>query len=114
MAKWFGKIGYVDLIETTPGVWQESITEEEYQGELIRNTRRYDSSGQVNDNLSISNTIKIAADPYHIKNFYSIRYAEFLGIKWKVSSIEVQYPKLLLTLGGVYNGEDSPGSISAS
>lgn len=106
MAKWYGKIGYVNLVETRPGVWEEQITEEEYQGDLTRNVRRYESAG-VNDNLNIANNISITADPYASNNFHAMRYAEFMGAKWKITSVEVQYPKLLLTLGGVYNEEDS-------
>lgn len=106
MAKWYGKIGYVNLVETEPGVWEEQITEEEYFGDLTRNVRRYESSG-INDNLNISNNISIFGDPYAINNFHAMRYAEFMGAKWKITSVEVQYPRLLLTLGGVYNEEDS-------
>ena len=107
MAKWYGTIGYMDLVETKPGVWEEQIVEEEYQGDLTRNVRRYDSAGQVNDNLNISNNISIIADPYVTNNFHKIRYAEFMGARWKVTSVEVQYPRLILTLGGVYNEEDA-------
>lgn len=104
MAKWFGKIGYAETVETAPGIWEEKITEHEYFGDLLRNTRRLQSASQVNDNIDISNEISIVADPYANENFHSMRYAEFRGTKWKISSIDVQYPRLNLTLGGVYNG----------
>ena len=104
MAKWFGKIGYAETVETAPGVWKEQITVRDYYGDLTRNTRRLQSADKVNDDLNISNELSIVSDPYAIKNFHSMRYAEFMGAKWKVSDIEVQYPRLLLTLGGVYNG----------
>ena len=104
MAKFYGAIGYAKTVETMPGVWTEQITERDYYGDVIRNSRRLQSSDKVNDDLSISNQISIVADPYAINNFHSMRYAEFMGAKWKVSDIEVQYPRLLLTLGGVYNG----------
>lgn len=104
MAKWYGKIGYAETVETTPGVWTDQTVEREYFGDLIRNTRRLQTADKVNDDITISNELSIVADPYAINNFHSMRYAEFLGTKWKITNIEVQYPRLLLTLGGVDNG----------
>ena len=107
MAKFYGKIGYSTTEETAPGVWEENVTERSYYGDLIRNTRRYQSTDQVNDDLNISNEISILADPYAYENFHSMKYVEFMGAKWKVTSIEVQYPRLILSVGGVYNGEQA-------
>ena len=104
MAKFYGTIGYAKTVETMPGVWTEQITERDYYGDVIRNSRRLQSSDKVNDDISISNQISIVADPYAINNSHSMRYAEFMGAKWKISDVEVQYPRLLLTLGGLYNG----------
>lgn len=104
MAKWFGVIGYAETVETKPGVWKEQITKREYFGDLTRNTRRLQSTDQLNDDISISNEISIVSDPYANENFHSMRYAEFMGTKWKITSVEVQYPRLILTLGGVWNG----------
>ena len=103
MAKWFGVIGYAETVETKPGVWEEQITRREYFGDLTRNTRRLQSTEQLNDDISISNEISIVSDPYANENFHSMRYAEFMGAKWKITSVEVQYPRLILTLGGVWN-----------
>lgn len=105
MAKYFGKIGYSVTQETIPGVWEESVTERSYYGDLIKNTRRYQSADKVNDDLGISNEISILADPYAYENFHAMKYVEFMGAKWKVTNVEVQYPRLILTVGGVYNGE---------
>ncbi len=105
MAKYFGKIGYSVTQETVPGVWEESVTERSYYGDLIKNTRRYQSADKVNDDLGISNEISILADPYAYENFHAMKYVEFMGAKWKVTNVEVQYPRLILTVGGVYNGE---------
>lgn len=103
MARWSGHIGFIVMRETKPGVWKEVATERKYYGDLNRNTRRLQSSGNVNDNVTISNEISIVADPFAYENFHSIRYAEFMGTKWKVSSVDVQYPRLILSLGEVYN-----------
>lgn len=104
MAKHYGKIGYAETVEVKPGVWKEQITERKYYAEVTRNTRRLQSTDKVNDDININNTFSIVADPYAINNFHSMRYVEFMGAKWKVSNVEVQYPRLLLTLGGLYNG----------
>lgn len=103
MPKFCGKIGFVTSSENAPGVWEEQVTERRYYGDLNRNTRRLQAGESVNDNLNINNEISIVADPYAKQNFHSIRYAEFMGSKWKVSNVEVQFPRLVLTLGGLYN-----------
>lgn len=103
MAKFFGKIGYAETQQTSPGVWEEEITEREYFGDLIRNTRRLQSSGNINDNIVVANDISIVADPFANQNFHAMRYVEFMGTKWKISNVEVQYPRLILTLGDQYN-----------
>lgn len=107
MAKFYGNIGYAETIETKPGVWKETITEKAYYGELVRNTRSFQSADKLNDDIRVANEISIVADPYANKNFYSMKYVKFNGAKWKIEKIEVQYPRLILTLGGLYNdGEE--------
>ena len=104
MAKWYGVIGYADTVEVEPGIWDEQVTERPYYGELIRNTRRLQTTDKVNDDLTISNQISIISDPYAINNFHAMKYAVLWGTKWKITSVEVQYPRLILEVGGVYNG----------
>lgn len=104
MAKFCGVIGFVNTVETEPGVWEEDVTTRMYYGDLTRNTRRLQSTDQLNDDINIANEVSILADPYANENFHSMRYVEFMGAKWKVSNVEVQYPRLILTLGGVWNG----------
>lgn len=107
MAKWYGKIGYAETVETEPGLWEESITEVSYYGDIIQNFRKLQASGGVNDDINISNKISIVADPFAITHFHGMRYAELYGTKWKINNVEVQYPRLILDLGGVYNGEQA-------
>ena len=108
MAKFFGTIGFnEETVETSPGVWEQQIVERQYYGDLIRNNRRLQSADQLNDNINISNEISIVADPYANANFHSIRYVEFMGAKWKVSNVDVQFPRLNLTLGGLYNEQST-------
>lgn len=104
MSKWFGKIGYAVTGETEPGVWEDTIIEKDYYGDLISDRRKRQSSGNVNDNINLANVISIIADPFAIENCSHMAYAEIMGAKWKITDVEVQYPKLILTIGGVYNG----------
>ena len=104
MAKYYGNIGYINTVEVEPGIWEEQIVERPYYGDLTRNTSRYQTSGGVNDDINVSNNISIVADPYANENFQHMRYAEFMGAKWKITNVEIQYPRIILTIGGVYNG----------
>jgi hypothetical protein len=103
MAKFFGNIGYATQVETAPGVWEDSIVERQYFGDLNRNMKQNQSSDTLNDNIIVSNEISILADPFANENFHLMRYVEFMGTKWIISSVEVQYPRLRLTIGGVYH-----------
>ena len=107
MSKYYGTIGYAKTIETTPGVWEETIIEKNYKGDVLRNTRRYESADKLNDNININNQISIIADSYAYENFFSMRYITWFGSKWKITNIEVQRPRLLLTIGGVYNDSEN-------
>ena len=104
MSKWFGKIGYGETIETSPGAWTEQITEREYYGDLLKVSKKTQSSENLNDNITISNQISIVADPFANENLRLISYVTFMGTKWKITSADVQYPRIILTMGGVYNG----------
>lgn len=106
--KYYGAIGYVDTVETSPGVWTESkIVKRMYTGDITRNNRRRESGEHLNDDINISNEISIVADAYANQNFHLIRYAEWMGTLWKVTNVDVQPPRLILSLGGVYNGQQA-------
>lgn len=107
MAKFYGKIGYAELIETEPGIWEERITEREYSGDLIQNIRNLQSSNRINDDVDIANEISIVADPFAYQNFHNMRYVWFMGAKWKIRRVSDNRPRLILTVGGVYNGEQA-------
>lgn len=104
MAKFYGAVGYAELVETAPGVTEERIVERNYYGDLVRNTRRLQSSEYLNDDITVANEISILADPFANQNFHKMRYVTYMGARWKVASVEVQFPRLILTTGGVYNG----------
>lgn len=104
MAKYYGYIGYGVATETSPGVWSDEPIEKEVYGDIFKNAAAQKSGEHLNDNLTLDMKISFIADPYAEQNYSDIVYATRFGKKWKVESVEIQYPRLVLTLGGVYNG----------
>ncbi len=104
MAKFHGKIGYATSQETAPGVFTDAIDEREYYGDVIRQSKQWIASSQLNDNLTINNRISIVADDFAYDNFSGMKYVIWRGVYWRVSNIEIDRPRLILSLGGVYNG----------
>lgn len=101
--RYYGKIGYFDTVETKPGLFEEKLFFRSYKGDVLRNTKRNQLGGSVNETIVVNNSISIVADPYAREHFFKIRCAEWQGTLWEVSSVEVQYPRLILELGGLYN-----------
>lgn len=106
MSKFYGKIGFEELSETSPSVYTPTIVERCYSGDLTRNYRRLDSGDGVNDDISLSNEISFVADPYALNHFHTIRYVVWHGARWKVTGAEEKFPRINLTIGGVYNGPE--------
>jgi hypothetical protein len=105
MAKFYGVIGFAsDSVETSPGVWKETAVERPYYGDVVRNARRLREAEKVNDDISVENSISVVADAYANEKFFAIRYVDWMGTLWKVDKVDVQSPRLVLRLGGVYHG----------
>ena len=108
MAKFYGLIGYVELKETEPGIWEESEPiERPYSGEMNRNFVRRENTNNVNDNININNEISIVSDSYADEHFFAIRYVKFnvpnIPKAWEVTNVTINYPRLILSIGGIYN-----------
>lgn len=107
MAKFYGEIGFGHTVEDPPdsGVFKKEITEKSYYGDVIRNTRQLQEADKVNNDLSVNNSISIVADAYASENFFAMLYIKWAGAYWIVSDVDAtQRPRLVLRLGGVYNG----------
>lgn len=104
MAKFHGKIGFAGTEETAPGIHTEVIISHDYYGDVIRNTRAWEKAEHLNDNLAINNQFSIVGDAFAYGNFQNMRYVEWMGSLWKITNVEIQRPRLILTVGGVYNG----------
>lgn len=114
MNKFSGKIGFIKEEETDQDVWSPVIEWRECFGDILRVSKSYQTSDKVNDDIKITNSISILADSYAYTNIPRIRCIEWLGNIWKVTDITLQYPRLILSLGGLYNvtegtGEETPG-----
>ena len=106
MARFYGVVGYGNTVENPvgSGIWEDQITEVSYYGDVVRNTRKLDEGENLNNDISVQNSISIVADQYAIEHFFLIKYVQWAGTLWTVTSVEVQSPRLLLRLGSVYNG----------
>jgi hypothetical protein len=106
MTRWHGKVGYIETVETVPGVWKPHDTVREYYGDIKRNTTNWTGNpDSTNDDLTVNVQISIVADPFAIGKFHAIKWIEFMGIKWKVTHVDPTQPhRLLLSLGGEWNG----------
>lgn len=106
MNKWCGKIGFTYTGEIELGLWvEEEIVERQYFGDVLSNRWKRQTTGdKINDDINITNQISIVADPYAINHVSSMTWIEFSNEKWKVIDVDVQYPRLIVSIGGVWNG----------
>lgn len=121
MGRFFGEVGYADeQVEDPPGsgIWVDKMIERSYQGDIVRNTRQLVTGEKVNEDITVANSISIVADEYAIEHFFNIKYVRWVGVAWTVPTVESKPPRLILSLGSVYNGptpaapgppEDDPG-----
>ena len=103
MARFSGIIGFVDSVEKVKGVWEDRACERRYKGDILSFYRGVKNGDNLNDDLTVSNRISIVADPFARENIYRIRYVYIWGSKWKVTNVEAAYPRLILSVGGLYN-----------
>ena len=105
MAKFYGRIGYAEDVEERPGFWTEHMTERTSRGDVTRNVRKIEDGEKISEDISLNNQISIIADSYALSHFFAIRYIRWMGGCWKVTNVEVQHPRLILTIGGLYHGK---------
>jgi hypothetical protein len=104
-----GTVGYAESVETAPGVWKDVITEVSYFGDVIRNSSRREPPSQtpptLNGNLALENSFSIVGDAVAYENFAQMRYVNWNGKRWEVTNVEDRRPRLILTVGGLWNGD---------
>ena len=112
MTKFYGNIGFEHTVETSPGIWEPIVQPRKCAGDVLTSSRRFENGTGINDNLVLSTRLSIVMDKFVKENFSMIRYVEYLGVKWKVTNAEILYPRIILSLGGVYNGVDDETAAS--
>lgn len=112
MAKYYGNVGYVEYVETSPGICIEKIVERPYYGDLIRDISRWESTENLTDDVKLNNEVSIVADPYALDNYFNIRYITLNNSKWKVTAITVNFPRIVLNMGGLYHEQKAPTTTS--
>lgn len=112
MARYFGKVGYGISHEVPEGsgVWKLEIIERTYFGDTLRDSVSNQTGYSTNDNINLGSKFSILADPFAYQNSQYIKYIEYMDALWKVTSVEVQYPRLIITVGGIWNGEQDGSS----
>lgn len=106
MNKYYGKIGFAVTVDDGDGVWRETVQEEPYSGDILRLIRNKDSGEHINDGLRLNSQFSILMDPFFQDHFSSVKYITYMGAKWSIDSVENQYPRALLTPGGIYHGDE--------
>jgi hypothetical protein len=112
--KFHGAVGFVEVSEKRPGVKTLVPTEHMYAGETLKRSLRFQNGDSVNEDVVPQQQISILCDPYAREHVASIRYVKWMGTAWKVTDISMQYPRLILTLGGAYNGATVRSSDSGA
>lgn len=103
--KWFGEIGYFVESNNVDGIVTDSFITQQYYGDIIKDYKTNTSENAVNEDFELSNRISVVADPYLISHFHKIAWISFMETKFKVRSVELQYPRLIVSLGGVFREE---------
>lgn len=105
--KFYGNVGFAFQEETAPDVYQDTVTKRPYRGDVVRRRRKWNGGENLTDEFDLDNEISIVADDYIRKHLSIIRFVEWMDCAWEVKSAEVQFPRIILTIGGVYNGDTS-------
>ena len=112
MAKYCGSIGFAITTDDGHGVWEDTITERKYYGDVLQNTRRWSDGDKIIGDITISNRFSILADSFAKSNIGAMKYITYLGERWKIESVDIQYPRVIISVGGVYNGPDPAPTVS--
>lgn len=116
MARFHGEIGFLRTVqedpENRPGIYVEKLTKRKYYGDVLSNSRRWDQNGNLNDNLVINNRISIVADNFVKANLGAMKYVRWQGVNWKITNAEIQYPRIILTIGGEYHEPEQARTVT--
>ena len=112
MARYYGNIGFATQVESRPGVWEDVIEERPYKGDVLHSGRRWENSDDINDDVVLTNRFSVISDVYLCSHIPALRYLEYLGTKFKITSVELERPRVTISVGGVYVPGDSEAQTS--
>lgn len=104
MSKFTGLVGYVTQGETAPGVWSPVDNPKKMKGDVLRQSSSSQNDNKVNSDISLNHRVSLLGDSYAFTNYYAIKWIELNGRKWEVASVELQRPRIIVTVGGLWNG----------
>lgn len=114
MAKYYGNIGFATQVETSPGIWEDVVLPRPYKGDVLRNGRRWDNNQEsINDNFTITNQFSIVSDAFLYSHIPAMRYLEYMGTKFKITSVSIDRPRVTIDVGGVYVSDDTTGATAS-
>lgn len=105
MAKFAGLVTYVTQVESRPGIWTDESISRLMRGDMLRKGSVGQNDDKVNSDISLNHRVSLVGDEYALNNYYDIKHIQLNGREWEVTSVEVQHPRLILTIGGLWNGE---------
>lgn len=114
MARFHDKVGFlIPKDDQETGIADTVPVEKSYYGKILEHSRRWETGDNLNDDLSVSNQIAITANDYAFRYMSSIGYVRWKCAYWKVVSLRVKGPEIILTLGGVWNGPTAAAAGTA-
>lgn len=105
MAKYAGLVGYATDVQSSPGVWSQVIAPKRMRGDIIRQSSSNQNDDKVNSDVALVHRVSLVGDAFAFDNYFKIKWVTLYGQKWEVTTIEVQRPRLIVSLGGIWNGE---------
>lgn len=102
--KFYGKVGFGIMTEVDQDIHRDVITERPYRGDIKRDDLYIDGKKDVNPDLKISQLISFVMDAFAVEHYFNIRYVLWQGVRWNVTNISREPPRLVLRLGDKYNG----------
>lgn len=107
--KFSGKAGFrIDDVETEHGVYEPIVVVKAIKGSVVINHYQHQNSDKSTiDNVRITNQLSIVANQFLNEHISNLMYIEFQGVKWKVESFDIRPPRVVVSLGGVYNEQQT-------
>lgn len=102
-----GEIGFSESVDRgdDTGVTINKIYRRPYYGDVLKNYRSWkENQFSTIGDITINNQISLVGDPFLFEHLQFMKFVIWMGRPWSVTSVDVEYPRLIISIGGVYNG----------